>query len=196
MDDSTTVEETKTSEETQGSAPSQEKPKRTEEETTVYNLKKQVERAKELGLDPADLLGLKPKQIKVDETLPDDTPLTIGTLKELRKVEAQKSALQMADEIHDETEREEVKRLLMTRLVPSGNATSDFVLARNAVNAERAKRITDEVARKVTTEKTAAGSSQPGNTGDDFIPTPVELVFMRPPYNVPKDKILALRKRQ
>ena len=52
---------------------------------------------------------------------------------ELQKLEGQKTALQLADEIEDEHEREEVKTLIQNRISPSGNPQADLVLARGEI---------------------------------------------------------------
>lgn len=165
---------------------------RTEAEKAAYNLKKRADEARAQGLDPADVLGIKP-QIKIDGDLPDDAPLTVGTFKQMQKQEAKKTALQMAQEL-PEDERDEVIEILSNRLVPSGNAEKDLELARHAVNSERNTKIAAELSRKGKPRQTAAGGSGNAPTGDDFEPTADEAVFMRPPYSMSKDKILAARK--
>lgn len=194
MDEENKVEATETSEE-KDSAPSQEKPKRTEKETTAFNLRKQAEKAKELGIDPAEVLGIKPT-LNIEEGLPEDTPLTVGTLKEFQRQEAKKTALQMADDVSDEQEREEIKQILSSRIIPSGDAQRDFEFARTAVNAERTTRIAQEQARKGEATRGAAGGSSPARASDDFEPTAEELIFMRPPYNLSKEKIIARRQQE
>lgn len=187
---------TETTEETKGSeAPSQEKPKRSEAETTAYNLKRQAEKARELGLDPADVLGIKPK-LEIDSSVSDDEPLTVGKLRELNKRNALDEAISLADSIEDETERDAVREMLKTRIVPSGNAQADFSLARAAISSTRNSRIAEEIARKKAPTRTAAGGSVAEPPKDDFEPTPEEAIFMRPPYNLSKEKILAKRKAQ
>lgn len=190
MADGKEVVVTETTEENKGSAPSQEKTKRTEAETTAYNLKKQAEKAKELGLDPTEILGIKPK-IEIDETLPEDTPLTVGTFKEMQKQDARKTALQMAESL-DDSERDEVLKAL-ERVVPSGNAEADFNFARSAANAERTHQVAQVAKNKGTATRTAAGGTTAGKAEDDFVPTDEELVFMQRPYNLTKEKIIARR---
>lgn len=171
--------------------PSQ-KPERTEAEKAAYSLRKNAERAKELGMDPAEVLGIKPT-LNLDDDLPDDRPLTVGDLKVIQKQEARKSALQMAEDL-PEDEREEVKEAL-GRVVPSGNAEDDLRFARAAVNAPRNAKIAEHLGIKGTPKRTAAGSSQPTEIESEFTPTAEETAMMRPPYNLSKEKVLAARKR-
>lgn len=193
MADETLVVATETTTENGGSeAPSHEtKPKRTEAETTAYNLRKQAEKAKELGLDPADVLGLK---LKVKSDVSDDEPLTVGRLREFQATEAHETALRMADSITDESERERVREILENRIKPSGDAQADLALARAAATSERSARIVEEIARKGTPSRTAPGGSAAVPVEDDFVPTEQEKIFMARPYNLSKEQVKAMRK--
>ena len=139
--------------------------------------------------------GIKP-QIKLpeDETL-DDQPLTRRDLRNIQKEDVKKTSLELADQIEDETEREETKRIL-NRLEPSGDAQRDFAIAHSAVTADRTKKVAKVAAQSRTASRTAAGGTQPGKAEDDFEPTADELVFMRPPYNLSKEKIIAKRQAE
>src|SRR3990167_6746425 len=105
-----------------------------EKEEAEYSLKMNADRLKELGGDPNTVLGLRLK-----DELSDDTPLTIGKLKELQKEEAQKTALKMADSIEDEKDREEVKKYLNDHIKPSGDPQKDLTIAHAAVGAVRTR---------------------------------------------------------
>src|SRR5258706_16055881 len=50
-------------------------PVRTEAEKAAHALKKNAERARELGVDPAEVLGIT-SGTHIDEEIDDDTPLT------------------------------------------------------------------------------------------------------------------------
>lgn len=191
MPQENTVSETKTDVELKDSAPSQieQKPKYSEAEIAAYNLRKQAEKARELGLEPATVLNISSKK-------EDDEPLTMGKLKEMQAQQAKEEAFRMLDSIADETEREEVRQILSTRIVPSGNAAADLTLARSAVNALRNERIAQELARKPNAVKTAAGGSVSAPVEDRFEPTEEELLFMAPPYNLKKEQIIQLRTRK
>jgi len=190
--DENKVVATETTDEGKTSAPSQtEKPQRTPQEVAAYNLKKKAEEAKELGIDPAEILGVKAR-IDFSGEIPDDAPLTVGTFRELARQDARKTAEQMADAIVDADERERVKNELKF-IVPSGDAQADFRRAQAAANAERNAKIAVEAARRAEPQRTAAGGSSPAQVEGEFTPTPDEEVMMRPPYNLSKEKILAAR---
>lgn len=173
------------------SAPSQEK--RSEADKAAFSLKKNAERAIELGLDPAQILGVK-THIEVAADDEDSKPVTVGMLRDIQKKDAQKTALQMAGEIQDEDTRDAVKEALNTRITPSGNADEDFRFALGAVSAGKNKQVIEEVTRYVAPKRTAAGGSMPAFIEEEFTPTAEEQVFMRPPYNTPLEKIKAARK--
>lgn len=177
----------------QAKAPSQDGNSRTERDKAAFNLKKRAEEAKALGIDPAELLGIRP-QIKLEDELQDDEPLTVGKFRQMQKQDAKKTALQMAEELPDD-ERESVLDILRNRLLASGNAEADLSLARAAVNSERNTKIAEELARRGKARQTAAGGSSNVIRDEDFEPTPEEVAFMRPPYNMPKEKIIEARKR-
>lgn len=192
MEEEKKVDVTETSEEQKGSAPSQEK-KPTEKEKAEFNLKRKAEEARALGIDPASVLGIKPT-MSFDEDLPDDKPLTVRDLREMQKKDAHKTALQLADEL-PENERDEVKTLLESRIIPSGNADEDLRLARAAVNANHNAQIVKHISQRVTAKVTAAGGSSDAVREEDFVPTPDEAVMMRPPFNLSKEKIIAARNK-
>lgn len=172
-------------------APSQ-KNERSEKEKAEFTLKKNAERLAELGGDPADVLNIRP-QINLAEDLSDDKPLTVGDFRKLQKADAHKTALQLAEEL-PEDERDEVKSLLESRIVPSGNAEEDLRLARAAVNANHNTKIVEHISNRTTPKRTAAGGSSDAIVEAEFVPTPDEEVFMRPPYNMSREKILLARK--
>lgn len=172
-------------------APLQEekKPERSEAEKAAFSLKKNAERAIELGIDPAEVLGLK--QLGVDDEIPEDKPLTLRDLENLKKKEAKATSLQMADQL-PEDERADVKEAL-SHVVPSGDAEKDLRFARAAVNAERNAKIAEMLGQRGKPRSTAAGGSADLSQGEDFTPTAAEEALMRPPYNLSKEKILKAR---
>lgn len=174
-------------------APSQET-KRTEAERAAFSLKKNAERAVELGLDPAEILGVKTHiETNVDDE--DNKPVTVGMLRDIQKKDAQKTSLQMAEEIADEDTRNNVKAYLSDRIKPSGDAESDFRLALAAASAPKNKQVLEEINRYSAPKKTASGGSAPAFSEEEFIPTPEEAMFMKPPYNLSKEKIIVARKQ-
>lgn len=174
MADEEIVPETKTGEDLEEAAPSLEKkPVRTKAETTAFNLKKQADEARALGLDPAEILGVKSKD-EPKEDADDDTPVTVGMLKERDRQTATKSALQMAQEIADEDTRSLVTEYLQHNIVPSGNAEQDFRIALAAAAAPKNKQVLDEINRYGTPKRGTAGGSLPAKTDAEFVPTDAE----------------------
>lgn len=129
------------------------------------------------------------------ETIDEDEPLTVGKLKELQKGESKKTALELADAIEDENERQLAKHYLETRIIPSGNPEEDVRLARAAVNAVKNARIAEEALRKGKSRSVPSAPGAPARNDPVFTPTPQEAVFMGPPYNLTKDDIIAARQR-
>lgn len=196
MLDEERVETTEISEEQKGSeAPSQgSKPKRSKAEIAAFNLKKHADEARELGLDPGEILGTKTHiETRVEDE--DSKPVTVGMLRDIQKTDAQKTALQMANDIEDETTRATVKQYLTDNIKPSGNAESDFKLALAAASAGKNKEILGLIEKHVPPKRTASGGSSPAKVEEEFVPTTEEQQFMRPPYNLSKEKILAARKK-
>lgn len=174
-------------------APSQ-KPERTEKEKAEFSLKKNAERLRELGGDPTEALGIRP-QITLDEDLDDDKPLTVKDFRNLQKRDAHQTAIQLAEQLGDD-ERDTVKDILSSRIVPSGDAQRDLKEARAIANADRNAKILEEASRKGIGTRTAAGGSAPAGVEDDFIPTETEARMMQPPYNLSREKILAIRQKE
>lgn len=195
MEEDTNTEQSSTVEVTEqkvAQAPSQET-KRTEAEKAAFSLRKNAERAQELGLDPAEILGVK-THISTNDEDEDSKPVTVGMLRDIQKQDARQSALQMADDIADEDTRTAVKDALSKRVAPSGNAEDDFRFALGAVSASKNTQIIQELNRYAPPKRTAAGGSMPAYVEEEFVPTAEEQVFMRPPYNVSKEKIIEARR--
>lgn len=156
---------------------------RTEEEKAAYNLKKKADDAKALGLNTKEILG------ESDDEVP-------AWYKKEKANEVKKTAIDLADSISDLDTKDKVKDYLQNRIVPSANAEEDFRLALGAVSASKNKQVLEELNRYSKPRVVASGSSQPTVVEDEFIPTEQELVFMRKPYNMSKEKILLARKKQ
>lgn len=194
-DDTTQVDATTAvADEGKTPAPSQES-KRTEAEKAAFSLKKNAERAVELGLDPAEILGVK-THIEVDAQDDDAKPVTVGMLRDIQKQDAHKTSLQLADSIEDEETRATVKAILTDRIRPSGDGEADFKLALSAASAEKNKQVLAEVNRYAPPKRTASGGSMPAHVDAEFVPTSEEIMFMQPPYNLTKEKVIAARKKQ
>jgi len=124
----------------------------------------------------------------------DDTPPATDP-KVIERKASQQAALSIAEStITDETERELVIHHLKNTVVPSGNAALDLQNARHIVNSVKNSRIAEEAQRKMQPSRTAASGGAPGTSEPPFEPTADEAAFMRPPFNLSKEKILAARK--
>lgn len=171
-------------------APSQ----KTEAEKAAFSLKKNLERAKELGVDVESIVGTK-AHIETNADDEDSKPVTVGMLREIQKNDAQKSAIQMADDITDEETRDTVKKYLSDNIRPSGNADADFRLALAAASAGKNAQVLAEVNRYTPAKRTASGGSAPAHVESEFVATPEEARMMQPPWNLSKEKVLAARKK-
>ncbi len=180
MTDEIIVPETKTGDE--GKDLSQ-RTERTPEEIASYNLKKKADEAKALGLDPKKVLG-----VESDDEVP-------AWYKAEKAKEIQKSSLQLAEAISDKDLREKVKANL-GRIVPSDNPEEDFRMALGAASSSKNKQVLEEMDRYSKPRMVASGSSRPANFEEEFVPTSEESTFMRPPYNLTKEQIIANRKKE
>ena len=164
---------------------------RTELEKAQFSLKKNAERLKELGGDPNSVLGIEHVEEANDE---DDQPVTVGMLKKLQQQNASKTAIQQAEEITNETERELVKYHLNNSIKSTGSPTEDLKLARALVNAVKNSQIIEEVARKSAPKTHSNASGAPAkDTSVEGELTADELAFTKKPFNMSKESILKLR---
>lgn len=126
----------------------------------------------------------------------DNKPVTVGMLKKLNAAAGQRTALQMADTLTDEKERELVKNYLQTRIIASGDPESDFKLALSAVSSMKNSQIAQEVQRKAQggSRTHGTGSGAPANIEQAFEPTAEESAYMRPPFNLKQADIIRARK--
>lgn len=172
-------------------APSQES-KRTEAEKAAFTLKKNADRARELGVDVESVLGTKTHiETNVDDE--DSKPVTVGMLRDIQKADAHKSAIQMADDIADEETRATVKQYLSDNIKPSGNAESDFKLALAAASAPKNAQVLAEINRYGTPKRTASGGSVAAKVEEEFTPTVEEAWHMKN-FGISKEKVIAARK--
>lgn len=169
---------------------------KTEAEKAAFSLKKNAERARELGIDPAEVLGLSAKVAISTDDEDDDKPLTRADLKKFQQESASKNALQLADDISNESERELTKYHLQNSIRSTGNPQEDLRLARALTNSARNSQIIEEVSRKGETKTHSNGSGAPARV--DILQgelTPQEMEFMKKPINMTKEQILKLRKK-
>lgn len=157
---------------------------RTEKDKALFTFKKVAEKLNEFGVDPKTVLGVTKENGEVPEWY-----------KQEKAKEQTQNALQMAESLADAETREQVKTYLKTRIVPSGNPTQDFKDALGAVSAAKNKQIVEEMARATSPKVVASGGSSDPTKEEEFTPTEQESIFMKPPYNMSKEKILEARKK-
>lgn len=166
----------------------------TEAEKAAFNLKKNAERARELGVDITEVLGISPEAPRTPDK---DAVVTVGMLEQMQKETAKKTALQLASEIADPRERELTIMYLENRIVPSGDPQEDLRFARAAVNSVKNGQVAEEIARKSTP---AGHASAPGAPAAKTPVTPEltaqEQQFTRPPFNMTPAQIIAARPPQ
>lgn len=159
---------------------------KTKREKLSYTKKRVEEQLKELDIEE----GVTDPNLDGD----DDQPLTKGEFKKLKTEEATKTALQLADEISDQVERELVKHHIDNTIRPSGNPQVDLANARAIVNNVKNAQIIEEVNRRQDPKRHSSGSGNPAldpKVEEEL--TPTELVFTRPPYSLSKAEILGRR---
>lgn len=163
---------------------------RSEAEKAAFSLKKNAERVKELGLNPADILGIRVE----DQVITPDTPVTVGMLEQMRREDTKKTAIELAEGIEDPKERELTIHYLKTRIVPSGDAQDDLRFARQAVNSVKNGQIAEELARGTSPKNFSSGAGAPPKpTPATPELTPEELMFTRPPFNMTPQEVISKR---
>lgn len=168
------------------------KKQRTEAEKAEYALKNNFARAKELGLDPAKVLGLSTETAADADD--DDRPMTVGEFKKFQTVGATKTAKELAASIEDTKERELVIHYLDSISNPDPNEA--LRLARLAANSVKNGQIAEELGRNngARSYGTGAGAPAKQDDGANFVPTSDEAQLMRPPFNLSKEDVLKARR--
>lgn len=169
---------------------------KTEKEKAEYSLKKNAQRVRELGGDPDAILGVNSKNTDdLDED--DDKPITRGELKRIEQARANKSAIQLAEEIPNETERELTKYHLENSIKSTGNPAEDLKLARSIVNAVKNTKIIEEATRKGDTKNHSSSSGV--DAKNDIVQgelTAQEIPFLSKPFNMTKEAIIKARPKK
>lgn len=113
---------------------------KTPQEKFAYKLKLDAARAREMGVNVEETLGIKPKEEA--ENYEEEKPLTRKDIEELlikANSKPQKTASELAYErIQNETERE-LFLLKLDRIKPSGDAEQDFNEVKDMVDAIKIK---------------------------------------------------------
>jgi hypothetical protein len=105
----------------------------------------------------------------------DDKPITKGDLKRIERETAKRTALQLTDDLPDD-ERSQVRDILETRILSTGNAQRDFYTALDLFNSEKNRQLAEEAARKrKVTVSRSSGTGAPAREEDQFVPTELEL---------------------
>lgn len=153
---------------------------KTKAEKLIYTRNRVNEQLKELGIEdePED---------------DDDQPITRGEFKRLQEQQSTKTALQMADETTGDAERELLKYHLENTIRSTGNPREDFKLAQQLVNSVKNAQITEEVLRKPAAKTHSSGGGAPAKTSKAAEFTDEELSYMRAPFNMTAEQILAVR---
>ncbi|HEY9826356.1 MAG TPA: hypothetical protein V6D19_12985 [Stenomitos sp.] len=155
--------------------------KLTPAERLIFEKKKIEKQLKELG------------HTETPEAEDDDKPVTHGELKNIEINRAIETAVEMAESIENDHERDLTKFHLENTIKPSGDPERDFKAAVALVNSVKNGQVTQEVLRRGTPSAHVSGAAAPGKTENVFEPTPEERVFMGPPYNMSKEQIIASR---
>lgn len=170
--------------------PSKPKPK-TEAEKAAYTLKKNAERVTQLGGDPLAVLGIQGGESFDDAD--DNSPVTVGMLRQRDAEKAKLSALQMADAITDDVEREAVKGHLNDTIRPSGNPTTDLANARALANQDKNRLLLEEQERKKSAVGSPSGSGGPAKPEETIVLSAEERMFTQAPFNMTPAEIVAAR---
>lgn len=175
----TTPDETQVSEPTQQNPIKEEleKVQRKQEipkiEQAAYNLKKVAESIKELGGDPAEILGVKPKESKETYEIPE-------WYKKEKEQVVQETALSLAKEsVQDPDELALTEHYLKNVIRPSGNAKEDLKTALALVDSVKNRQITEELSRKGSPVRYSAGAGAPPKRSETFEPTTEEAQMMK-----------------
>lgn len=171
----------------------QKRSKYTEKEKAEHSLKKTAERVKELGGDPNSILGITTVSTEEELDGEDEKPVTVGMLKKIQQENASKTALQEADDIENETERELVKFHLHNTIKSTGVPAEDLKLARALVNAVKNTQIIKEVTRKTPPKTHSNGSGGPAKDEKEVVFTPEEQSMIKAPFNMTPNQVLEAR---
>lgn len=155
---------------------------KTKAEKLIYTKNRIEQQLKELGIEEEEL----------DDD--DSKPVTVGMLKKIQTQTGTKTALDLADDIPNEVERELTKHYLENRITPSGNAQEDFETAQTLVNAKKNTQVIEEVLRKPQARTQSSGNGAPAKiaTPEEEL-SAEEMLYTRAPWNMSKAQIIAAR---
>lgn len=170
---------------------------RTEEEKASYTFRKQAERLNALGIDPLKALGMNGKNESsvTEEENEDDKPVTMGMLKKMNQESTSKSALELANEIQHESERELVKYHLQNTIRSTGNPQKDLELARSIVNAVKNGKVVEEIIRKPAPKTYSSNGGASQRSEPEIELSNEEQLYMKAPFFLTKEQIIASRQK-
>ena len=170
------------------------KSRKTPQEKARDSLFFNAEQAKKLGLDPAEVLGIKPKEETVDE---DDRPVTRKELEEsllkIQQANATKTATDLANEITDETERELTLFHIQNTIRSTGDPKEDLKLARALTNSVKNSQILEEASRKPQAKTHSSATSGGTQTSEPTVALTAEEQTYLATGVVTKEEILLAR---
>lgn len=158
-------------------------PKRTQAEKLLYTKKRIEEQLRELGVD------------EEEQENDENTPVTIAMLRKMQFDTVEKTAVQLAEDIPNETERELTKFHIQNTIRSTGNAKEDLRLAQILVNSVKNTQIKELVNNKIPAKTHSTATSAPAML-EDIAPelSADELVFTRPPFNLSKEQVIKTRR--
>lgn len=159
------------------------KSKYTPEEKAAFNLKKNAELAESLGINVEEVIGLKKPEANSD--IPE-------WYRKLEAEKAQKTALELADDIENEHERALVKHAL-ENVITGGSPTERLRVARGYVNSVKNGQVAEELARKGTPSSGSSAGAPAPKKPTEIELTPQEEPFTKPPFNMTKAEIISKR---
>lgn len=157
------------------------RPKRTQEEKLEYNIRRMQEELNKI------------KGVEEPDT-DDDVPLTLSMYKKMQAMNAQQTALDLANSVQDEAERELIKFHIENTIKPSGDAQEDLSRARTLANAVKNSKILEMESRRITPKSFSGSSGAPGNAPKEHITLTAEEAELKRVGNLTDDDIIFARK--
>jgi len=143
----------------------------------------------------AEIDGVDP--VIVETTEDKSKPLTIAEYERIQRDNENNKAVDLAEDIEDDTERKLTVHYLENVIKPSGNAEVDLANARAIVNAKRNALIAEEAQRVSPANHYSSAPGGPGKRPEEvFEPTAEEASMMRAPFNLTKEDVIKARQRE
>ena len=159
---------------------------RTKREKLIYTKNRIEEQLREVEKEE----GIEPSP----EIEDDNAPITRGDLRKIEAQRATKTALELAEDIENDTERELVKHYINNTINSTGNPKEDLRLARALANDVKNKQILEQLKGRPQPKRTSATGGGTPYVPEEEEMTADEMAFMKPPFNMSREKILEARK--